>query len=168
MGFPLLIWLDYSDSCNEGRLANIYLKVFLLLAGLLAGLSVGYVRVMLGVHTVCQVVLGWVIGLWTAFIVHFLVRPRFKLHMKDLLACKATNYKIYLVAITISFVIFNATSLILYAVLDSHYIKIETEWLEQITAKGCGDKIDGGFQILSLVELGRVNAFFGAYYGILL
>lgn len=55
--------------------------------------------------------------------------------------------------------------MILYAVLDKHYIEIETSWLEQIIAKGCGDKIEGGFQILGLEELGAVNLFFGAYSG---
>ena len=59
-------------------------------------------------------------------------------------------------------------TVVLYAVLDTHYITIKDDWLVQIKNKGCGEYIEGGFQILSLVELGEVNAFFGAYCGLLL
>jgi hypothetical protein len=142
------MWLDYYESCKTGRCSNLCLKIFLLLVGIFLGLSVGYVRIVLGVHSLCQVGLGWVLGLWYVFILHYLVKPRFTEHVKELLECKAEFYVAYLITIIISFIVFNATSMILYKVLDSYYIEIETLWLEQITAKGCGAKIEGGFQVL--------------------
>ena len=81
MGFPVLIWLDYYENYNSGRFSGIYTKVVLLILGLCGGILVGYIRVLLGVHTICQVLLGWVIGLWYAFIMHYLVKTRFSAHI---------------------------------------------------------------------------------------
>lgn len=53
MGFPVLIWLDYYENYNSGRFSGIYTKVVLLILGVGGGILVGYIRVLLGVHTIC-------------------------------------------------------------------------------------------------------------------
>ena len=46
----------------------------MLLVVVFFGASIGYSRVILGVHSWNQVVFGWSLGLWIAFTLHFCVK----------------------------------------------------------------------------------------------
>ena len=46
----------------------------MLLVVVFFGASIGYSRVILGVHSWNQVVFGWSLGIWIAFTLHFCVK----------------------------------------------------------------------------------------------
>lgn len=130
--------------------------------------TVGYGRVIVGVHSWCQVCLGYILGVWTILVLHFLIREHYYKHINDLLTCRAKNFKFYLgVALGIHLVLV-LTAYITFFILDNYYVEIKEEWVENLIYHGCEDKLEKlSFQTKSLSDLMMVNASFGIYYGLL-
>jgi len=51
LGRPLLLWLDYQQSCKKGFFSNAFIKFLLFLVTIAFALSIGYSRLVLGVHS---------------------------------------------------------------------------------------------------------------------
>ena len=52
---------------------------------LLFSLLVAYSRLLLGVHSIDQVIFGGLLGTWLAFSIHFLVREPLKKHLEKVI-----------------------------------------------------------------------------------
>jgi hypothetical protein len=131
--------------------------------------TVGYGRVIVGVHSWCQVCLGYILGVWTILVLHFLIRKHYYRHIEDLLYCRAKNFKKYLGFALGLHIVLCATAFITFFILDNYYVEIKDEWVENLIYHGCEDKLKNlSFQTKSLSDLMMVNASFGIYYGILL
>lgn len=78
MGIALLLWFDYNHTAQnqEGNLFNIYVRVFFLIIAVTFGLTIGYSRLFLGVHSMNQILFGWLLGTWMAFTCHFIFRDK--------------------------------------------------------------------------------------------
>ena len=76
IGVALTMWLDVNQyiSENETVLKAWYYRMLLLLGVIVYGLTIGYSRVILGVHSWNQVVFGWSLGVWIAFTFHFCIK----------------------------------------------------------------------------------------------
>ena len=60
------------------------MKVVALVLAVLFGVSIGYSRLFLGVHTWNQLLFGWQLGLWMCLTMHYCFRDRFLASMKTL------------------------------------------------------------------------------------
>ena len=74
LGRPLLMWLDYQVSCKQGFYSQPLLKLLFFVIAIVYGLSVGYSRMFLGVHSLDQVIMGYLLGVWYTLTLHFCVR----------------------------------------------------------------------------------------------
>lgn len=84
-GRPLLLWLDYQQNCNNGVFSYKLMKTIIFVISIAFGLSVGYSRLFLGVHSLDQVVFGYALGAWYSFTMHFCMRPYLMQHLTRLL-----------------------------------------------------------------------------------
>ncbi len=80
MGIAMTLWLDYAFT-NASNLR----KGVLLFAALLFAFSIGYSRLILGVHSLDQIIYGLSLGVWIAFTMQYCVRPDLDPHVASLL-----------------------------------------------------------------------------------
>ena len=82
MGAALFLWLDYNQNAQnkEGQFYNMYTRVFLFIVAITFGLSIGYSRLFLGVHSLNQLLFGWLLGIWIACTVHFIFKDKIMEH----------------------------------------------------------------------------------------
>lgn len=77
MGLALLYWLDLNEylqkTVKDGCLQS-YARGLSLLVAITFGVTVGYSRLFLGVHSMDQILYGWSVGVWLAVTFHFLMR----------------------------------------------------------------------------------------------
>ena len=94
LGSTLTVWLDLNQyvSQNESVLRAWYVRVILLLGAILFGITIGYSRVILGVHSWNQVLFGWSLGVWLAFTLHFCVKDRIVENAWNLLHGEETRF----------------------------------------------------------------------------
>jgi len=76
IGSSLIVWLDYNSSVkqSESGFGSQLARCCLLAVAVTFGLTVGYSRVFLGMHSMDQVLFGWLLGVWFAFTFHFCTR----------------------------------------------------------------------------------------------
>ena len=96
IGSALTVWLDLNQyvSQNESILKPWYCRFFLLTVAILFGVSVGYSRVILGVHSWNQVVFGLTLGIWIAFTLHFCVKDSIVENVWDLVNGEQINIQL--------------------------------------------------------------------------
>ena len=112
------------------------MRAILLLGAILFGLSIGYSRVILGVHSWNQVLFGWSLGIWIAFTLHFCVKDGIVENAWNLLHGEETRFS-SMVMRCLALMLFSvAIQIGDYALMDS-VIVIESRWKENIAEK-CG------------------------------
>ena len=77
MATTLTLWLDFNNWVSARPTSWLhawYWRVLLLALGFTYTGMVVYSRILLGVHSINQVVLGVQMGAWTAFTLHFIAR----------------------------------------------------------------------------------------------
>ena len=67
-------------------------RVTLFFVALTFGLTIGYSRLFLGVHSLNQLVFGWSLGLWLAFTVHFIFKDKIMENAHALLQGQETRF----------------------------------------------------------------------------
>jgi undecaprenyl-diphosphatase len=80
-GVALYLWLDYIATYPEHA---VWKKALLLLLAIGFGVSVAFSRLILGVHSIDQVVYGFLIGVWVSFTMQYCVRPLLDAHIDAL------------------------------------------------------------------------------------
>jgi len=70
------MWLDYNASVkqSESGFGSQLFRLSLLAVAIVIALLFGYLRVLLGMHSMDQVLFGWLLGVWFAFTFHFCAR----------------------------------------------------------------------------------------------
>ena len=71
MGLALVCWLDlneYARTCSEAHryVKSYWTRGFLLVVSITFGVTIGYSRLFLGVHSMDQILYGWSLGIWCA------------------------------------------------------------------------------------------------------
>ena len=94
MGLACAIWLDYNSWIGkhpEKTLSKWYWRTTFLLLALAFGGYIAYSRVLLGVHSINQVLFGLMLGVWYAGTAHFIVNKPLKKLIRACLEGKETR-----------------------------------------------------------------------------
>lgn len=74
--------------------SSIWLRVLAICLSPIIPFIVGFSRLFNGVHSLDQIILGWILGIWLSCFCHFYIRPLFIPHIKDLLS-NVKSYESY-------------------------------------------------------------------------
>ena len=112
------------------------MRLMLLLGSLTFAISIGYSRVILGVHSWNQVLFGWSLGVWLAFTLHFCVKDAIVENAWNLLHGEEVRFgSMVKKCLALMFLAF-AIQILDFYILDS-IIVIEAHWKQNIAEK-CG------------------------------
>ena len=149
MGVGLVVFLDYlslsgqTENLDErGQNKSWYFtlpaKIVFGILSVSFGLTIGYSRLFLGVHSLNQLIFGWSLGAWVAFNLEFIFKDSIIKHTEELLNQTDRDYlKVNLCAVTIMFFTL-ALEVLTYALLKDGIEKDNKEsWNIQIVNK-CG------------------------------
>jgi len=177
IALPTAIALDLKHSNPHGKL----LQIVALLLTLFFGYEQAWTRVVLGVHTIDQVLMGALVGLWIAFSFEYIIRRplmdhimRLNLNKPDELYPKTSLAIIatLLTAVWLGFeLIYYWATMCLPFPPKHEYIPPDPNWLSTINAKcNPNNNPDFHYQFASfeVPEFGEVGIPYGAYIGILL
>lgn len=84
----LAVFLDYKAACRESNhfLAHPLFKALFFAIGVLYTILIGYSRMLLGAHSLDQVLFGWLLGAWLAAALHHIFRRPIMKHANKLLS----------------------------------------------------------------------------------
>jgi hypothetical protein len=101
--------------------------------------------------------------------IHFVLSDKIHALYRSILEDNETNYSKHFILVSLFCVLLNVTNGLVYY-LEDHLIVIPELWITRITKNGCiiDSSRSNSFQKASLSHLTTTNAFFGAYYGLLL
>lgn len=151
LGLGLIMWLDFNKHIvsTQSKWNTKMVRLGLLLVALTFGITIGYSRLFLGVHSIDQVIYGWNIGLWYAFTFHFLIGEPLTISAKDLLEVRDTKYTARSIECTLALVAAMALQIANYAVVTPKVV-IDPSWPINMEAK-CGSlNLSAAFTELSL------------------
>ena len=75
IAIALIFWYDYNREFDGQRnVQTIIWRTLGFIVAIAYGLSIGYSRVFLGVHSINQLFFGWSLGIWLAMTLHFCFR----------------------------------------------------------------------------------------------
>ena len=160
VGLPLLIALDVvadfkeSLSCRNRNLIYV--------AAVALGVSVGYSRLFLGVHSLNHVIYGGLLGAWIALTMHFVVKTALEAHLSDVLTLKDKRYS-FLALVCLASFFLTYSAMILYT--NSIEVNNLTEWSTRILAKCGREELEEAFATFSILSLGNACIGFFAYLG---
>ena len=93
LGAPLIYWLDYNSAVDSShKFGSKTYRVLFLAIAITLGITVGYSRMFLGVHSIDQVFFGWSLGLWLAYTYHNCLRDGIMETAKGLIEVTDTAY----------------------------------------------------------------------------
>lgn len=130
------------------------------------GLTIGYSRVFLGVHTWNQLLFGWQLGIWLALTLHFCFKDSLMRNLESLYdqseknLLKMTLRWFSLLAVVVLVEVVN------FVVLDSQIVN-DPLWAEQITIKCPSENLAHAFEAKSMLDNGIIGIGFGAYLGVI-
>jgi hypothetical protein len=136
------------------------------------GLNMGFARIYLGVHSIDQVVYGFLIGIWSAFYFHYCLRENIIKHIHFLIQNKEAtlhrlNYKKYLAFSTSLFLFGMLSQLVVYLIVDNVFTP-PARWVLNLNFKCGTTPVNQSFDKKSMVQAGVFSVGYGAYLGILL
>ena len=128
----------------------------------------GFSRLYNGDHSMDQILYGWLLGLWLATSLHFLVRDFLISHVKSLLyrTQQYTNEdlsKFYLISSLIFLAIF-AMLCVTFFVVDADF-SIPIDWKQRLLNKCSASVSFFSFTNASLIEGGSAAILYGGYLG---
>ena len=120
MGVSLIVWLDYNRSAANinGILSSLPMRTLLLVAAVTFGLTIGYSRLFLGVHSMNQILFGFLLGIWMAFTLHFIFRDKVLENVQRLLDGDERRYKRMLITFFIIMFITFALEILVYVAIS--------------------------------------------------
>jgi hypothetical protein len=127
------------------------------LLAVLIGVAIGFSRMLLGVHSLNQVIFGFVIGVWAAFTFHFCIRKPITSHIKNL-SDKTSQMMlitlVYILAVVIVCVSYEAVT-----------PSIDPIWSKHISEKCGAQKLTHAFQNQGVNVIGPIAMGVGSYHG---
>lgn len=163
---------------EESVMSKLWMRIFMCVVAITFGLTIGYSRLFLGMHTMNQIVFGLLLGVWIALSWHFIFCESLIKHSHDLVTgtCFGLNandserkgklVKISLITLLL-FVILMAVQIVNYFIVNPNIV-IDPEWIIEISAKCDPTKLNDAFETKSLLQTGLIALGFGAYYGCVL
>lgn len=79
MGVALAVWLDYNQAVinkeisEDSVMSKLWMRIFMCVVASTFGLTIGYSRLVLGMHSMNQILFGELLGVWIAFSWHYIV-----------------------------------------------------------------------------------------------
>lgn len=120
-------------------------------------LAIAFSRILLGVHSLNQVIFGLVIGIWATFTFHFCVRKPFFSHIKNL---SDSTSKLMLLASVYIFAV-----AIVCVIYESTTPYIDPIWVKHISEKCSVEKLAHSFQHQGVNVIGVMTMGVGSYHG---
>lgn len=129
------------------------LRLLVVAAASLVGLSIAYSRLILGMHSIDQVIFGLLLGYWCALVCHYIIKPLLDPEVKALIECKATDLKQRLVWSAAVFLLLYGFSIVQYTTVDHTLMAPEwqaqsRQWIANIgkaKPKDCTHALKNGF-----------------------
>ena len=90
MAMSLTLWLDFKETSNSSSCTTS--KAVGLALAILFPISIGYSRLILGVHSLDQICFGLLLGVWIAMSMQYCVRPYLDQHITVLVKAQPTNF----------------------------------------------------------------------------
>ena len=122
IGFMMLLmpWLDYNSNYRNGEtlLGKLVTKVGILISFLVLGGLVAYSRLYLGVHSLDQVLLGFLLSLWLSLTAHYLLKRPMMTHFDELLNGTKTNFTLLLSLSSVTFIVLFSILILLAELID--------------------------------------------------
>ena len=168
MGLACAIWLDYFSYIGkhpEQTISRWYFRVIFLVLALTFGSYIAYTRVVLGVHSINQVLFGLMLGVWYAGTAHFIVNKPLKKLIRSCIEGKETRLlRLFLISTAIY------VTLITVQVINFEHMKDyknPAEWIKNVSEKCNFYDMSKVFQAKSLTDFGDITFVFGSFYAIL-
>lgn len=121
----LLLWLDLVYQSNK----NIYEKAAFFLLSILFSLSIGYSRLWLGVHSLDQILFGYMLGIWIACFMYFCVKNEMITHFNKLFGAATTDYRGLVTKSAFVFLVTMGVQMLNYSFFSPR-ITINPYWIE--------------------------------------
>jgi membrane-associated phospholipid phosphatase len=121
---PIAISLDIRRSNPHGKC----MQLISIITTLWIGISIAFTRMILGVHSLDQVIFGGLIGVWIAFTFEFILRKPIMSHIRHLNKNRTEKVMPFTVLCVIASI---ATALVLWAEWFLYYFRINqpaTKW----------------------------------------
>ena len=172
----LAFYLSMYDSARTGQNQQISvckrnwtLRILNGVIGLALIGTIAYSRMILGVHSLNQVVYGTLLGVWLGFTLHFAMRDAILSHIRGLLIeegrTDADLRKNALMACGLFVGVFGVMILTYEAVEATFENPIA--WKLMITEKCEAEKLEGAFESSAMEKFGFNSAAWGTYFGFL-
>jgi len=135
------MWFDYNSSVKQSHsgLGSQLCRFFLLAVAIAFGFTVGYSRVFLGMHTMDQILFGWLLGVWFAFTFHFCSRTALTQNAQTLLDTTATEFAKYSIWCTVLFIAALTLEMVNYFIFNPRIVISET-WVS-LLVQNCGIEV---------------------------
>jgi len=123
------------------------------MVGLAFAFAIGYSRIFLGVHSLDQILFGWLFGIWLAFTLQFIVREPISKVIDSLIYLKQPTPHVPTLLLQ-SFVLFAA----IVAIEIANYMRVNADiqipalWAESITTSCGAARLKNAFQKKSMIE----------------
>lgn len=131
MAMALTLWLDYKETSNGSYGATR--KAILLALAILFPISIGFSRLILGVHSLDQICYGLLLGVWIAMSMQYCVRPYLDTHITVLIKAKPTNFKYNLIVGGIVFSVIIGGQVLNYYLMSTRIV-IDSNWVDNMVS----------------------------------
>lgn len=95
----MTLWLDFATNRNYSKLS----KILLLVVTIVFGGTIAYSRIILGAHSINQVLYGSLLGMWCAITIQFCLKEQLLTEVELLLTTKVSNAKSRLIYSVLAF-----------------------------------------------------------------
>lgn len=128
----LAVFLDYKASCRDSNhfLAHPLFKALFFSIGVLYTILIGYSRMLLGAHSLDQVLFGWFLGAWLAAALHHIFRRPIIKHANKILSGEPFNLQHVLLKFTTLLSLVYMVAIMVFRFLDP---TIKNIWEVQIS-----------------------------------
>ena len=163
MAMAMTVWLDYANVLgvtNSRKIITFCLVI-------LFSFSIGYSRLILGVHSLDQIIYGLSLGVWIAFTMQYCVRPDLDPHIKQLVSNKIKQFKELFLANFIIVTLIIGGQMFDYAIMSGR-VMIDDIWITNMESK-CGPvNFNKSFANNILAGCGTAAIACGGYFGLLI
>ena len=144
---------------------NIFIDIVIIFLYIFIVFSIGLSRIYLGVHSIDQIMLGYVYGLFSLYLYYLY----FFKHLKNLLInCADSEFrekfkrKIIFIILSI-FIVFNIVSILIFYLMDNYFI-VPLSWEKSLSLIGVNSNSPNFLYNKNFIESGIFSMFFGIYF----
>ena len=159
------VWLDLKDSIGRGIKYQILWQVLVLAAALVFPATIAYSRLVIGAHSLDQVLFGLMIGLWFALSVHYLIRDELMKMIQSMIDDSAHWLMFAWSIFTYTFIFLFGQALLYESMIA--FAENPIEWSKNLSNQ-CGNQIlEEAYERDSIASIGLIGLLVGAAYGMI-